>query len=120
MTNSNNNNNGDTVVPRMSEQQRATLPSRRRFSRQFKADAVRLVTGEGYSVTRACGAIGIAERTLRSWMKAEAPTPEPCGEGASLAELQAENRRLRKELARAEMEKTVLEKATAYFTRGRL
>lgn len=114
------NDNNDSRIPRMSEQQQATIPSRRRFSQEFKADAVRLVNHEGYSVARACEAIGIAQKTLRDWMKQLTPAPEPCGADASLAELQAENRRLRKELAQAELERTILEKATAYFTKGRL
>ena len=49
-----------------------------------------------------------------------APKPEPCGEDASLDQLRAENQRLRRELRRAEMEREILKKATAYFAKESL
>lgn len=48
------------------------------------------------------------------------PEPEPCGENASLDELRTENQRLRRELRRAEMEREILKKATAYFAKESL
>jgi transposase len=46
--------------------------------------------------------------------EAGAPKPEPCGEYATLEELQAENTRLRKQFKRAELEREILKKATAH------
>lgn len=90
---------------------------RRSFTEEFKRDAVNLVVVEGYSFKAAADAVGVSSRSLREWHEKFAPEPEPCGEDASLQQLQEENRRLRKELKRAELEREILKKATAYFAR---
>ncbi len=69
---------------------------------------MRLVVEEGYSIKAASQAVGVCEASLRSWHAKLAPVPEPCGEGATLGELQAENKRLRKALKRAELEREIL------------
>ena len=93
---------------------------RRRFTEDFKQDAVRLVVSEKYSFAAAAKAVGIGEQSLRRWHARLAPKPEPCGENASLDELRAENQRLRRELRRAELEREILKKATAYFAKESL
>ncbi len=92
----------------------------RRFSAEFKQDAVRLVTQEKYTFQAAATAVGISEQTLRQWHAKLVAPPEPCGDDASLAELRAENARLRRELRRAELEREILKKATAYFAKESL
>lgn len=99
----------------------AGSPRKRRvFSEEFKRDAVRLVVSEGYTFAAAAEAVGVGEQSLRQWHARLAPKPEPCGEDASLDELRAENQRLRRELRRAEMEREILKKATAYFAKESL
>jgi len=88
---------------------------RRRFAESFKRDAVRLVTHEQYSFQAAAQAVGVSDNSLRKWHKQYAPQPGACGQDASVEQLQAENNRLRKQLRRAEMERDILKKATAYF-----
>ena len=83
----------------------------------FKREAVRLVVEENYSFTRAAEAVGVSEQSLREWRRKYGPPIEACGEGASSAELKAENARLRRELKRAQMERDILKKATAYFAK---
>jgi transposase len=109
--------NKDTIIPRMSQQQRETPPSRRRFSAEFKADAVRLITDHGYTHKAAADAIGISDSTLSGWARAARIDPPPCAGDASVEDLQAEVKRLRKQLARAEMEREILKKATQYFAK---
>ncbi len=92
-------------------------PKSRRFPEDFKRDAVRLVTEEKYKFKAAAQAVGVSEKSLRDWHKKFSPPPVPCGDGATVSELQAENKRLRKELKRAELEREILKKATAYFAR---
>jgi len=92
-------------------------PRSRRFTDEFKRDAVRLVTEEKYTFKAAAQAVGVSGKSLYDWHKKFAPPPEPCGEGATVTELQAENKRLRKELKRAELEREILKKATAYFAK---
>ena len=92
-------------------------PQRRRYSEEFKRDAVQLVVEESYGFKAASQAVGVCEPTLRAWHAKLVPPPELCGEDATLGELQAENKRLRRALKRAEMEREILKKATAYFAK---
>lgn len=91
-----------------------------RHDEAFKRNAVRLVTEEKYSFAAAAQAVGVTDQTLRAWHKKFAPPPTPCGENATAAELQAEVQRLQKALRRAEMERDILKKATAYFAQESL
>jgi transposase len=93
---------------------------RRTYTEEFKRDAVRLVANEGYSFAAAAAAVGVNEGSLRQWHARLAPKPEPCGENTTLDELRAENQRLRQELRRAELEREILKKATAYFAKESL
>jgi len=90
--------------------------ARRSFSDEFKQDAVDLVVKQGYSF-KAADAVGVAAKSLRDWHEKLAPEPEPCDDDASTAVLQDEIKRLKKRLQRAEMEREILKKATAYFAR---
>ncbi len=78
---------------------------KRRFSEEFKRDAVRLVVEEGYTLQAA--AVGVSDQSLRAWHAKRAPPPEPCSENSTLEELRQENLRLRKQLRRAELERAL-------------
>ena len=90
---------------------------RRSFSDEFRQDAVDLVAKEGYTFKAAAEAVGVNVNTLRAWHEKLVPEPEPCGDDASVEELTDEVKRLRKQLRRAEMERDILKKATAYFAK---
>ena len=92
----------------------------RPYSDEFRRDVVRLITDEGYSIAAAAKACGVSDQTVRNWYDRFAPTPEPAGDDATVDELRAEVTRLRKQLRRAELERAILEKATAYFAKGSL
>ena len=92
-------------------------PKSRRYPEDFKRSAVRLVTDEQYTFKAAAQAVGVSEKSLHDWHKKFAPPPVPCGDDATVSQLQAENKRLRRELKRAEMEREILKKATAYFAK---
>ena len=104
----------------MSELQQEAPRRWRRFSEEFKRNAVRLVVEEGYTFKAAAAAVGVGDQSLRAWHAKYAPPPEPCGENATLEELRQENQRLRRELRRAELEREILKKATAYFAKESL
>ena len=76
-----------------------------------------LVVVEGYSIAAAARAVGVLDGSLREWHRKYAPEPEPCGPGSTIEELEAENKRLRKKLRDAEIEREILKKATAYFAK---
>jgi transposase len=87
---------------------------RRRFSSQFKAEAVQLVIETGKPIAEVARDLGVNDGTLGSWVKAwRDANPEPelsPVERARMRELEEENRRLR-------MENEFLKKAAAFFAR---
>ena len=100
--------------------QQAVPPCRRRFLDDFKRDAVRLVVEEKYTFAAAAEAVGVSAKSLRSWHQKFAPPPESCGDNATMEELREENKCLRRQLKRAELEREILKKATAYFAKESL
>ena len=88
---------------------------RRRYSRELKLSAVKLVNEQGYSIPDAAKSLGIDPSNIRGWLEKFAGEAEvtPSGEGA----LKAELRRLRKENAKLLMEREILKKAAAFFAR---
>lgn len=91
-----------------------------RYSDDFKRDAVRLVSEEKYSFKAAAAAVNVSEKSLREWHARFAPQPLACGKDAGLDELREENKRLRQQLKRAELEREILKKATVYFAKESL
>ena len=59
------------------------MEMRRKFSREFKLEAVRWVTERGVAVTRACRDLDVVESVLRRWMRelADAPSSAFPGHG---------------------------------------
>lgn len=93
---------------------------RRKFPEDFKRDAVRLVVEEKYTFAAAAQAVGVSTKSLRDWRQKYAAPPTACGDNATVDELREENRRLRRQLKRAELEREILKKATAYFAKESL
>ena len=91
---------------------------RRVFSREFKLEAVKLVTERGVAVVQAARDLDVAESVLRRWMRdvaADARHAFP-GHGQVRPE-QQEIDRLRREVAKLRAERDILKKAAAYFAR---
>jgi transposase len=91
--------------------------TQKRYSEDFKRDAVNLVVSEGYSRSAAANSVGVAYTTFVKWYDKYAPQPEPTGPNATTEQLQEEVKRLRKQLREAEIERDILKKATAYFAK---
>ena len=103
-----------------SESTSQTSPQARRYSDEFKHAAVRLILEENYTFAAAARVVNVSVKSLRDWHKRIAPPIAPCGADASVDELRDENKRLRKQLRLAEMEREILKKATAYFAKESL
>jgi transposase len=88
---------------------------RRRFTREFKISAVKLVREQGYTAVQAAKSLGVDAASIRGWVEkfGEEAGQAPTGEAALRAEVQ----RLRKENTRLQMEREILKKATAFFAR---
>ena len=89
---------------------------RRTYTPEFKAEAVKLVTEQGYSVAEAARSLGVHETLLRSWKQAvEAQGGQAFPGHGKLSPSEEENRRLRAENQRLRAERDVLKKAKALF-----
>ena len=91
---------------------------RRKFSREFKLEAVRLVKERGVAVTQAARDLDLHENVLRKWVKELAADPGHAfpGHGQMKPE-QLEIERLCREVAKLKAERDILKKAAAYFAR---
>lgn len=92
--------------------------SRRKYSREFKLEAVRLVVEQGRTVGDVAESLGVHRSLLQRWksqLESEGALAFP-GNGRSNA-TDEEIRRLKKELARVRQERDILKKAAAYFAK---
>ena len=95
-----------------------TERSRRQYSREFKREAVELVTKEKYTIAQAAKSLDVNANVLVRWrrefLKGEKEafpgTGHQAGELEELARLREENRKLK-------LEKEILKKAAAFFAR---
>ncbi|ARS28714.1 transposase [Sphingomonas sp. KC8] len=91
---------------------------RRKFSREFKLEAVKLVRERGVSVAQAARDLDVHENVLRKWVRDHEADPGSAfpGHGVMKAE-QQEIERLRREVVKLKAERDILKKAAAYFAR---
>src|SRR3954449_12202575 len=95
--------------------------TRRTYTTEFKVEAVKLLTEQGYSVAEAARSLGISENVLRSWKAALEAQGEQAFPGkGKLPAIEEELRRLRAENKRLLAERDILKKATAFFAREAL
>ena len=91
---------------------------RRSYTPEFKAEAVKLVTEQGYSVAEAARSLGLSENLIRNWKHAlEAQSQHAFPGRGNLSPFEEENRLLRAENKRLLAERDILKKATAFFAR---
>lgn len=91
---------------------------RRKFSREFKLEAVKLVRDRGVTSAQASRDLGVHANVLRKWVRELETDPSQAfpGHGQMKPE-QLEIDRLRKEVAKLKAERDILKKAAAYFAR---
>ena len=94
---------------------------RRKHSREFKLEAVRLIRERGVSVAQASRDLGVHQTVLRKWVRDAVDDPAAAflGHGQQKPE-QLEIARLRKEVAKLKAERDILKKAAAYFAKDSL
>jgi transposase len=90
--------------------------ARRRYTREFKFEAVRLVSEQGLTVTQAAQDLDIHPSVLRKWIKDYQGDPAHAfpGHGQQKPE-QAEIAALKREIKKLKAERDILKKAAAYF-----
>ena len=90
---------------------------RRSFTKEFKADTVRLVREGGRSIGAVARELDLTETALRDWVK-QATVDAGHGPTDALTTVErAELGQLRRDVKRLEMEREILKKATAFFAR---
>jgi transposase len=94
------------------------MATRRIFTREFKLEAVKMVSERGVSVAQAARDLGLHENVLRKWVRDQKADPQHAfpGQGQMKPE-QAEIAALRKEVAKLKMERDILKKAAAWFAK---
>lgn len=90
------------------------MSSRRKFTPEYRAEAVALVIDSGRRVSEVAKSLGIHETTLANWVnkaKERGDVPDKPLSTADRAELE----RLRKENTQLHMDNAFLKKAAAWF-----
>ena len=93
-----------------------------RYTKEFREEAVKLVTEEKLSLPEAARRLSLAPSTLGNWSKAyKAGRLGDVGKTyRPLTEIEMELARTKKELAEVKMERDILKKAAAYFAKESL
>jgi transposase len=91
---------------------------RRKFTREFKLEAVRLIRERGVSYTQASQDLGVHQSQLRDWVKKFADDPQHAFPGhGQIKPEQLEIARLKREVIKLKAERDILKKAAAYFAK---
>lgn len=85
---------------------------RRKFTEEFKAEAVAMVEASGGEIAKVARELNIHDSSLGNWVRQAREEAE----GGPTAEERAEIRELRRELERVRRERDILGKAVAYFS----
>ena len=89
---------------------------RRKFTRELKREAVKLIQERGVTVTQAARDLGVHGTVLRRWVQECASDSEQAFPGpGQMKPEQAELARLRREVIKLNAERDILKKAAAYF-----
>ena len=93
-----------------------------RYTKEFREEAVKLVTEENISLPEAARRLSLPPSTLATWVKAyKAGTLGEVGKTQRLlTEIEMELARAKRELAEVKMERDILKKAAAYFAKESL
>src|SRR5262245_4444324 len=91
---------------------------RRAFTKEVKAQAVRIVGESGKAVGTVARELDLTETALRSWVRQASIDAGRGGSGALTTEEREELGRLRREVRTLRMERDILKKATAFFRQG--
>ena len=86
----------------------------KQYSREYKEEAVALVTDQGYSVPKAAESLGINPNMLYKWKE---KFDAECYGKALPEDERDELKRLRRENKALRMEKEILKKASAFFAK---
>ncbi len=84
-----------------------------RYDDEFKAHAIKMVVEQNRTPTEVESDLGVSQPTIRRWVR-QATEPED-SKAKKIAELEAENKKLKKQLANTKETVDVLKKSVAIF-----
>jgi transposase len=88
--------------------------SRKRFTEEFKIEAVRQITERGFAVRDVGDRLGVSAHSLYTWIKQYGM---PAEKRVQQQDQSAEIKRLQAQLKRVTEERDILKKAAVYFAR---
>ena len=88
--------------------------STKRYTEEFKVEAVGQVVDKGYRVADVAARLGVSQHSLYEWIKERRVS---AAERQAQATQSEEVRRLKAELRRVTEERDILKKAAAYFAK---
>ncbi|MGI6544013.1 transposase [uncultured Anaerococcus sp.] len=84
-----------------------------RYDDEFKTHAVKMVVEQDRTISAVASDLGVSQPTIRRWVR-QATKPES-SKDKRIAELEAENKKLKKQLANTKETVDVLKKSVAIF-----
>jgi transposase len=92
------------------------------YTREFRQQAVELVTRDGLGIAEASRRLSLSPKTLTNWVRRSRSGEPPAATAPrrEVTELEAEVSRLRRENAELRMERDILKKASAYLAQESL
>ena len=96
---------------------RKTVRKRRTFTREFKAEAVRLCRIGDRSIAQVAKDLDLTETALREWVRRAVVDAGQGPPEALTTQEREELRELRKRVKRLEMEREILKKAATFFAK---
>ena len=94
-----------------------SIKKRRKHTKEFKEEAVKLVTEQGYRISEAARNLGLNPNLLGRWKREFEMSEGDYSDPGSSVNMQAELKRLRKENKRLKMEREILKKAATFFAK---
>lgn len=94
------------------------MNTRKKYSQEFKLDAISLVRDQGYNQREAARSLGINASMLGRWIREHTADDSQAFRGNGKLTLEQEEvRKLRAQVKQLELEKRILKEATAFFAR---
>jgi len=97
------------------------MAKRRKYDKEFKLQAVKLVTEQGMSIAQVTRDLDIPNGNVSRWVQEFSKSEVDAFRGhGNLPPSEDEVRRLKKELKRVTMERDILKKAVGFFSKDQL
>jgi transposase len=95
-----------------------TDQQRKRYTKEFKKEAVELVSNQGYTVIEAARNLGINDGMLGRWRREQLKDQQHAFPGTGHQSVEAEElKRLREENRKLKLEREILKKAAVFFAK---